>query len=279
LQALPAIVSACLTSPRLGRLMLNSPLAALWDTPSVAINTAQLGPLAALRQLPWLELAGVDRLGASLAGTLRQMTELTHLRLAIERDRHEDGSAQCKVLDAIAALTQLVELNIDGSSRSWVLRLPDAMSSLTRLRILAITNVRVMRTCRVLATLAALQQLKILRNRTLRSHEEPQPQNPLPPGMHALRSLRSVSVTCSYQPMPVLALPALTMLRLDEPSFGGEVWLVLPHQLVCCVLRLTLAAVLLRSVCIVSHTTSPQCLIQCPQALGPASRLMHSAMG
>jgi len=130
-----------------------------------AISAAQLGPLAAMQQLSSLHLQDVDSLGSCLAGTLRHLTALTSLRLR----QLLDGDGACSVFDAAAAMVQLQEMYVSGAvdmrsrlTRTEVLRLPDAMSRLVRLRRLETTFVRLMQPNHVLTALTALQQLKIL---------------------------------------------------------------------------------------------------------------------
>ena len=119
-------------------------------------------------------------------------------------------------------MIQLVELHVHGSSRSWVQRLPESMSRLRRLRTLQIRDVRMNEMNHVLAELTGLKQLKIYSCYSMPEHAL-QPPNPLPPDMHMLRGLRQLHLSCNYQPMPALALPALTKLYLVEPTFDSEV--------------------------------------------------------
>ena len=227
MQVLAAIVPLCL-SPPLVRLVLSSPEAAHREAGSSVppLDAAQLRPLAALQQLPALELLGLSSLGPGVARALRQLTGLTYLRLAREAaggDHASFGSGRCAdVFRAASALTRLQELSVTGSTGSSVVELPEEMSRLTRLRRLQVREISIMRTSHVLTALTALQLLDLRRESELHIHG-PMPLNPLPPGMHALRSLRELRVTCNHQPVPPLALPALTVLELDAPSFFAEV--------------------------------------------------------
>jgi len=251
MRLLPAIVSLCRDVP-LKSLELHSRRAAGYEAGYEAISAAQLGPLAALQRLPSLALLGVDSLGQSLAGTLRQLTALTCLRLATE---HEDGPVHWEVFDAAAALTQLEELYITGGSRTKVQRLPDGMSRLQRLRTLQVHGIRMLAS-RVLNTLTSLQRLEMLLPGDQLPMHDPRLQNPLPPGMHALRSLRDLRVTCCWQPMPALALPQLTELLLDAPAFGGTVSPVLSRRPACCPLVILLLT-----------TTAPPAPLSCSTPL------------
>ncbi len=236
---LPAIMSVCIGS-RLESLQLNrrflttAEMAVPWaqrpgaDQPSNsgelcnAIKATQLGPLAALQhQLRSLDVSGLGSLGPRLAGTLRHLTALTQLRLTADNVGSDPGSLECAVFDATGAMTQLQDLYVEGRSRSWVQRLPDCMSRLVRLRRLEVQRVRIMLTSHVLAQLTALEHLEI--RCWVHERDPQQPQNPLPAGMHALRSLRELAVDCCHQLMPALALPALTKLYLVKPAFGAEV--------------------------------------------------------
>ena len=154
------------------------------------------------------------------------LTALTTLWLAVSADS-TDETEQCEAFAAATAMTLLEELHVTGSSRTHVDRLPDGMARLTRLRELHVRNVRIKFTSHVLATLTALEALTILRDDKGR-RSGPRLENPLPHGMHALCSLRQLWVTCYYQPMPALALPALEFMQLDAPLFGGEVCVAHP---------------------------------------------------
>jgi len=206
MQVLPAIVPLCL-SPPLERLVLSSPEAAHREAGSSdpPLDAAQLRPLAALQQLPALELIGLNSLGPGVARALRQLTGLTYLRLAREAAGSEHasfGSGRCAdVFRAASALTRLQELSVTGSTGSSVVELPEEMSRLTGLRRLQVREISIMQTSRVLAALTALTALDLLRDGALHIHG-PTTQNPLPPGIHALSSLRELRVTCNYQPVP-----------------------------------------------------------------------------
>ena len=223
MQILPAIILLCLGSP-LQTLALHSPRAADW-VPSygdyMAMRTTQLNPLAALQQLPSLELLGLDTLGMTLARTLCLLTALTYLRSTLETDCAA-GSAH-GAFNAGGDLTQLQELHVSGGQHTEAQQLSTKMSRLVRLRQLKVHDVRFSHTSHVLTALTAVEQLEILLPTSQPPADGPSPQNPLPPGMHALRNLQELRINCICQPMPPLALPALTELQLVAPAFGGEV--------------------------------------------------------
>ncbi len=226
MQALPAIMPLCL-SPPLERLVLSSPEAAQQQprVPGSSVDAAQLRPLAALRQLPALELVGLNSLGPGVGRALRQLTSLTYLRLAREPAGSEHasfGSGRCAdVFRAASALTRLQELHVIGSTGSSVVELPEEMSRLTGLRRLQVREISIMQTSHVLTALTALTALDLRRDGALHI-DGPTTQNPLPPGIHVLSRLRELRVTCNYQPVPALALPDLTVLELDTPSYLAE---------------------------------------------------------
>ena len=242
MQLLPAIVMLCRGVP-VETLEISSPSAADWCVSKVedmhrldALDAAQLGPLEAMQQLSSLAITGLDSLGPCLAGTLRHLTALTYLRLAIQANRFVPigESVSSEAFDAVTALTQLVELHVSGSpclvktsGPARLQRLPDGMSVLTSLRRLHVHHVRFRQPSPVLTTLTGLKQLWMLDMPSQLPKRGPQPQNPLPPGMHVLRSLQELGVSCSCQPMPALALRALTKLFLDRPALGGKVCHVL----------------------------------------------------
>ena len=104
------------------------------------------------------------------------------------------------------------------------------MSCLTLLQQLEVHGVRITQTSTVLTTLTALEKLVLLRARELPMKSPYQPQNPLPPGTHALRGLCKLRVTFNYQPVRPLALPALDSLQVDTASWSGEVCPARPQR-------------------------------------------------
>ena len=103
-----------------------------------------------------------------------------------------------------------------GNYRTSIESLPEVMSTTWRLRQLHVCNVMIRETCDVLTELTALESLVILRDSNLRSDDDVEPQNPLPAGMSALRSLQELRATLYAWPMPLLALPALELLQIDN---------------------------------------------------------------
>ncbi len=223
---LPAISLICQASP-VETLALSSPASAGWiPRPGNSgyyepISSAQLAPLGALRQLRRLTLTDVSDLDSSLVSTLRHLRALTNLHLALHRCS-KSGSNSCDVFEAVTAMPQLEERYVAGNSGSRGEGMPDAMSRLIRLRNIHIRDVRIVDTGDALTTLTALQSLTIVRPYEGFS-PGPRPLTFLPAGMHALRSLRRMWVTCYHMAVTPLALPGLEELQLDAPRFGGEV--------------------------------------------------------
>ena len=139
MQMLPAVTLACLSAPLEDLYLWFSCEDSATKDPLAAV---QLAPLGALRQLKTLVTTGIDSF-QPLLPALRHLTALTHLSLSVNATAPPE-SAQCGVLEvAASALTQLEEIELVGSWRTTVQRLPDAMSRLTRLRQLETLNVKV----------------------------------------------------------------------------------------------------------------------------------------
>ena len=82
---------------------------------------------------------------------------------------------------------------------------------------------QIVRASEVLTKLTALESLVILWDKKLRRDCHDKQQTPLPAGMHALRGLLELRVTCYTQRMRPLALPSLELLQLDDaPSATSE---------------------------------------------------------
>jgi len=197
------------------------------------IVAAQLGPLAAWTQLRSLTISKLDSFHPGLLSALRQLTALSDLALKAQRRNHGGDLLDCGVFQvAGSALTRLESLSIDGGQRTSIQRLQDAMSRLTVLQNLEVHNVQIKRTCVVLRALTALTRLDI---RWMAELPEDYflLANPLPAGMGALRSLVELRMTCYHNPVPPLALPSLTTLQLNAPSFSGKVRLARANS--CCV--------------------------------------------
>ena len=223
IQLFPAFALLCLQSP-VDSLILGSPAAVGWEPDDGEedyddIDPAQLDAVGAIQQLRSLRVEDLSKLSPSLCSTIRHLSALTSLYLAACNS--SDGLELCAVFSTLAAIAQLRSLCVIGSN-DCIQRLPTAMSSLTRLRELEIRNIRILQSSPVLTAFTALERLS-LRQLAEQHSVNPQQQNPLPAGMHALLSLRSLSVTCYYQPMPPLDLPSLQELELSAPSFGGQV--------------------------------------------------------
>ncbi len=211
---LPAITLTCLTAP-LQRLLLTHQDTA--QQRRAVIEAAQLAPLRGLQQLCSLQISDVDDFEHSLATTVRHLTALTRLVLAM-RPRGHGASDPGGLFDAAAALTRLEDLSLtSGHGSTTIERLPDRVSRLVRLRQLELREIRLMHSSQ-LTTLEALESLVVEGGRPLEGF--PQPHEPVPAGINALRSLQLLEVTCFYQRVPPLALPALTSLQLDAPSIS-----------------------------------------------------------
>ena len=185
------------------------------------IVASQLAPLTAMQQLRSLTLRDMDTIRDDLFSTLRHLTALTSLCLATQYDW-----VQCGVFNAAATLTQLEVLSVDGKWHSDVVDLPAAVSRLTRLRQLEILGVRNLRVGSTLNTLTALERLVILSKND--RHRQPGVISLLPSGVNALRRLRELRVSCGYQPMPLLSLPALEMLQVDAPILAARCAVLAP---------------------------------------------------
>ena len=139
----------------------DAPLESLEITPTLRthfdhLDAAQLYPLIALQQLRSLTVSGLDSLDHHLTSTLRHLTALTELSLAMPFDS-EDGYTRCEVFEIAPMLSQLEVLCVTGDCRAMLQRLPDALASLTRLRRLEVHNIKILHTSNVLTALTALE--------------------------------------------------------------------------------------------------------------------------
>ena len=265
---LPAISLTCLTAP------LQSLLLSCQDATQqrrAVITAAQLAPLRGLQQLCSLQISDVADFEHSLATTVRHLTALTRLVLAM-RPRDHGASDPGGLFDAAGPLTRLEELSLtSGHGSTTIERLPDTMSRLVRLRQLEIREIRLMHSSQ-LTLLTTLETLVVDGGRPLEGF--PQPHKPVPAGINALRSLQVLEVTCFYQHVPPLALPALTSLQLDAPSFSE----VCPARAQACAL-LSCVAIFIPSTAVLLHALQP-CIgpyIRLGPMPAPASTYMPAA--
>jgi len=210
----PAITLTCLTAP------LQSLLLSCQDATQqrrAVITAAQLAPLRGLQQLCSLQISDVGDFEHSLATTMRHLTALTRLVLAM-RPRAHGATDPGGLMDAVTVLTRLEDLSLtSGHGSTTIERLPDSVSRLVRLRQLELREIRLMHSSQ-LTMLTGLETLVVEGGQPLDGF--PQPLEPVPAGITALRSLQLLEVACFYQRVPPLALPALTSLQLVAPSFG-----------------------------------------------------------